>query len=41
MESIEVAGQWQKHFAKLEPDLRAKFVKLYDLATEKNGLGLG
>jgi chromosome segregation ATPase len=35
MESIEEAGQWQKHFAKFEPDLRAKFVKLYDLATEK------
>ena len=35
MESIEEAGQWQKHFAKFEPDLRAKFVKLCDLATEK------
>ena len=31
MESIEEAGQWQKHFAKFEPDLRAKFVKLYEL----------
>jgi DNA repair exonuclease SbcCD ATPase subunit len=35
MESIEEAGQWQKHFAKFEPDLRAKFVRLYELATDK------
>ena len=30
MESIEKAGQWQKHFANFEPDLRARFVKLYE-----------
>ena len=35
MESIEEAGQWQKHFAKFEPDLRAKFVRLYELTTGK------
>ena len=30
MESIEKAGQWRKHFANFEPDLRARFVKLYE-----------
>ncbi len=32
MELIEEAGQWRKHFAKFEQELRAKFVRLYELA---------